>query len=59
MAIMTEKRFSGKGKGFWWNCKYMESPIGVAYCKKKDDFCLKGKCNEIESNGRYKGVNND
>jgi len=38
----------------WWNCKHMTSPIGVAYCKKNDDFCLKRECDEIESVGTYK-----
>ena len=32
---------------FWWNCKHMISPLGVAYCKKYDKFCLKSNCEEI------------
>jgi len=39
---------------FWWNCKHMRSPLGVAICKKKDSayepvYCDKSRCKEIET----------
>ena len=36
-------------KRFWWNCKHLETDrnLGVAFCGKTNDFCSKGKCNEI------------
>ena len=33
---------------FWWNCQHMKSSLGVAYCIKYDNFCLKSKCDEMD-----------
>ena len=58
-------------KQFWWNCKHLETDrnLGVAFCSKNNDFCSKGKCNEItadkkrqwyrEENERLKQSNNE
>ncbi len=34
---------------FWWKCKHLEVDrnLGVAFCKKYDNFCLKNKCEEL------------
>lgn len=34
---------------FWWKCKHLEvdRALGVAFCKKYDNFCLKRNCEEL------------
>lgn len=34
---------------YWWNCEHKETNrmLGVAFCKKYDNFCLKNKCEEL------------
>lgn len=34
---------------YWWKCKHHETDanLGVVFCKKYDNFCLKSKCEEL------------
>lgn len=31
----------------WWRCEYFTNPLGVAFCRKNEDFCKRGECEEI------------
>ena len=34
---------------FWWKCKHLQvdKNLGVAFCKKYNNFCLKRNCEEL------------
>ena len=47
---------------FWWRCKYHETDtnLGVAFCKKYDNFCLKRNCEELyDTKGKLRKELND